>query len=568
MASRPPPPPLSGDPFPPLPRPLSYRAALVAPLAGISPVAVLSPAAGAPPGLTAPAAALSLAAGAPPDLAAPAAALSPAIGAPPAAPLLRRPSLPWLEPRWTRPRPWRPFPLRPARPWPSPRPLWPPSPLSPALHIPSLLPARHWGTSLCSPPRFPPLLSHLRPRRLNLPPSRQPLATTGPRRLLRSPYRMSPSFALSCWRRVFHMSPRLAGPPFVAAPCRPLSIVSRPPSSPPCALLRTMLLPFSPPPGRPLRLLASGPRTPPVLLSRSRRLSTPLSASTAIPTAVSLAKACRMPPPHPLATAPTPSSPRLPRPQPFAPLFMLRRRPSPASGQPSPTSLRRPPLSTPGGAIRSCRPFVGTPSPTTSSQRSLTRQRIDFRWTRWCSPGFMAPSRPNFRTSFAYRTPLLTGSKVLLRLSSSATARLGLCTSRPPSVSLLRASLCGRVLPSNEDDGGHSSHPQGPHHRRVPHAQPLPRLEPSLRSCDAHPHPHEAFSHLCRDQGRSTSRGASPFRRSRHGALQRSSGSPLCLWGDPLRRTPASRRLELFGSLLAPRGSQSRSRSWSQEWTR
>eukprot|EP00267_Zea_mays_P053414 XP_020406535.1 vegetative cell wall protein gp1-like [Zea mays] len=91
MASRPPPPPLSGDPFPPLPLPLSYRAALVAPLAGISPVAVLSPAAGAPPGLTAPAAALSLAAGAPPDLAAPAAALSPAIGAPPAAPLLRAP---------------------------------------------------------------------------------------------------------------------------------------------------------------------------------------------------------------------------------------------------------------------------------------------------------------------------------------------------------------------------------------------------------------------------------------------------------------------------------------------
>jgi hypothetical protein len=32
----------------------------------------------------------------------------------------------------------------------------------------------------------------------------------------------------------------------------------------------------------------------------------------------------------------------------------------------------------PGGMIRSCRPFAGTPSPTTSSQRSLTRQRIGF----------------------------------------------------------------------------------------------------------------------------------------------------------------------------------------------
>jgi hypothetical protein len=168
------------------------------------------------------------------------------------------------------------------------------------------------------------------------------------------------------------------GDPCVAAPYRLRSTVSRPPSPPPCALLRTILLPFSLPPGRPLRLLASGPRTPPVLLSRSRRLSTPLSASTPRPTAVSLARACRMAPPHPLATAPTPSSPCPPRPQPFALLFMLRRRLAPASGQPSPTSLSRTPLSTPGGAIRSCRPSVGTPSSTTSSQRSLTCQRIGF----------------------------------------------------------------------------------------------------------------------------------------------------------------------------------------------
>jgi hypothetical protein len=59
MAGRPPPPPFSGEPFPPLPLPLSYRAALAAPLAG------LSPAAGAPPGFPAPAAVLSSATGAP-----------------------------------------------------------------------------------------------------------------------------------------------------------------------------------------------------------------------------------------------------------------------------------------------------------------------------------------------------------------------------------------------------------------------------------------------------------------------------------------------------------------------
>jgi hypothetical protein len=133
----------------------------------------------------------------------------------------------------------------------------------------------------------------------------------------------------------------------MAAPCRLRSTASRPPSPPPCALLRTMLLPFSLPPVWPLRLLANEPRTPPMLLSRSRRLSTPLSASTPRPAAVSLARACRMAPPHPLATAPTPSSSRPPRPQPFALLFMLRRRLSPASRQPSSTSLRQTPLSTP-----------------------------------------------------------------------------------------------------------------------------------------------------------------------------------------------------------------------------
>jgi hypothetical protein len=130
--------------------------------------------------------------------------------------------------------------------------------------------------------------------------------------------------------------------------------------------------------GKPLRQLTSGPRTPPVLLSRSRRLSTPSSASTPRPTTVSPARACQMAPPRPLATTPTPSSPRSPRPQPFALLFTLRRRPSPASGQPSSTFLRRTPLSTPGGATRSCRPPAATPSPTTSSQRSLTRSRIGF----------------------------------------------------------------------------------------------------------------------------------------------------------------------------------------------
>jgi hypothetical protein len=43
---------------------------------------------------------------------------------------------------------------------------------------------------------------------------------------------------------------------------------------------------------------------------------------------------------------------------------------------------------------------------------------------------------------------------------------------------------------------------------------------------------------------------------------------PSASGGDPLRRTPASRRLDPFGSLLAPGGSQSWSRPWSQEWPR
>jgi hypothetical protein len=51
-------------------------------------------------------------------------------------------------------------------------------------------------------------------------------------------------------------------------------------------------------------------------------------------------------------------------------------------------------------------------------------------------------------------------------------------------------------------------------------------------------------------------------------ALYNAPRVPLCLRGDHLHRTPVSRRLELFGSLLAPRGSRSWSRPWSQEWTR
>jgi hypothetical protein len=183
-------------------------------------------------------------------------------------------------------------------------------------------------------------------------------------------------FAPICWRRVFHMSrsTRLARPPCVAAPYCQLSIASCPPSPHPYALLRMTLLPFLLPPGRPLRQLASGPRTPPVLLSTSRRLPMPLSASTPRSTAVMPARDCLLAPPHPLAIA----SPRPPRPQPFALLFTLRWLPSPASGQPSPTFLRRTQLSTPGRATRSCKPSVATPSPTTSSQRSLTRRRIGF----------------------------------------------------------------------------------------------------------------------------------------------------------------------------------------------
>jgi hypothetical protein len=49
---------------------------------------------------------------------------------------------------------------------------------------------------------------------------------------------------------------------------------------------------------------------------------------------------------------------------------------------------------------------------------------------RWYFPGSMALSRPNFKTSFMCRTIRLTGSGVPLRLSSSATARLGFSTLR------------------------------------------------------------------------------------------------------------------------------------------
>jgi hypothetical protein len=162
----------------------------------------------------------------------------------------------------------------------------------------------------------------------------------------------------------------------VTAHRRRPSTASRPPSSRHCALLRMTLQAYSPPPGTPLRRLASGPRTPPVLLSRSRRLLTPSGANTPRPTAASLARACRMAPPRPLVTAPTPSSLRPPQPRLFAPLFTLRRRPSPASGQSSPTFSCRIPLSNLGGATKSCRPSAATPLPTTSSPRSLTRRRI------------------------------------------------------------------------------------------------------------------------------------------------------------------------------------------------
>jgi hypothetical protein len=358
---------------------LSYRVALApdTPAAGAppgfpAPMAAPSPAAVAPPPLAAPPAPLPLGAGAPSGLdappvacfptagvptgpAAPPAALSPAVGAPPTTPA----SLPTLPSMASAP----------------PTVLAPP----PALRAPSLLLSRRRGTPMSSPLRCPPLPSHPRRRRPNSPPSRPPQAQMGPCYLLHSSCRMPPCFAPSCWRRAFHMflSTRLEGPRAWLPPgdhCLHSAVRHHPP----CALLRMLLLPFSLPPGQPLRLLANGPRTPHVLLSRSRRLSTPLSASTPRPIAVSLARASRMAPPHPLATAPTPSSPRPPRPQPFALLFMLRRRPSPTSGQPSLTSLRRTPFSTPGGAIRSCRPSAGTPSPTTSSQRSLARQRIGF----------------------------------------------------------------------------------------------------------------------------------------------------------------------------------------------
>jgi hypothetical protein len=133
-------------------------------------------------------------------------------------------------------------------------------------------------------------------------------------------------------------------------------------------------------------------------------------------------------------------------------------------------------------------------------------------------------------------------------------------------------SLCGRVLPSDEDDGRHYLHPRAPHHRQVPRAQPPPWLEPSLRSCDAHPHSHEAFSHLCGDQERSSSRGALPLRHcdrhSRHDALQRSSGSPLCLQGgssSPHSGPPPPRALR---PPTGSGGSRSWPRPWSQEWTR
>jgi hypothetical protein len=178
-------------------------------------------------------------------------------------------------------------------------------------------------TALPPPPGGP------HPRRPNPPPSRPPLAPTGLGRLLCSPCRMPPCFTPSCWRRGFHMShsTRLAGLQCVAAPCRRLSIASGPPSRPPCALLRMTLLPFSPPPAQSLRLLANGPRTPPVLLSKSRWLSTSSSVSMLRPTVVSPAMACRMAPPRPLATTPTPSSPRQPQSQPFALLFTLKRQP-------------------------------------------------------------------------------------------------------------------------------------------------------------------------------------------------------------------------------------------------
>jgi hypothetical protein len=101
----------------------------------------------------------------------------------------------------------------------------------------------------------------------------------------------------------------------------------------------------------------------------------------------------------------------------------------------------------------------------------------------------------------------------------------------------------------------------------VPRAQPPPRFEPSLRSCDAHSYPHEAFSNLCGDQERSASRGASPLRhcdrRSRHDAPQ---ATPSASGGGFLftaLRSPAawssSATYWLGGGGSLP---------WSQEWTK
>jgi hypothetical protein len=89
----------------------------------------------------------------------------------------------------------------------------------------------------------------------------------------------------------------------------------------------------------------------------------------------------------------------------------------------------------------------------------------------------------------------------------------------------------------------------------VSRAQPPPRLEPSLRSCDAHSYPHEPFPTfaetkndlLLEELRLSATAIAAP-------ATVLLGLPPMPPGGVPLLRTLVPRRLELFGSLLAPGG--------------
>eukprot|EP00267_Zea_mays_P045015 XP_020397249.1 calphotin-like [Zea mays] len=333
------PPPLAA---PPAPLPLGARALLSlaaspAPPPLAAPLAPLPLGAGAPSGL----------AGVPPGPAAPPASLSPAAGAPPT--LLSMASAP---------------------------------PAPPA----SSGPARPVAASI-SPPGHAFILTAALPPTVE-PPAPAPtpsttfataLAPMGPGRLLHSPCRTPLCFAPSCWHRAFHIPlDTTGGAPMHGCPL-PATVYSQP-----SAITSSLRAPSD----DAAAILAATRVAVTAARQRAQDAAHALEQEQAVVDAIErqYAETCRrlagkgVPDGSPTSArysadtfepAPTPASTL--RASLHAQAAALTNIQATVTDVLAPDSTQYP-----GGAIRSCRPSAGTPSPTTSSQRSLTRQRIGF----------------------------------------------------------------------------------------------------------------------------------------------------------------------------------------------